>query len=126
MQRTMESAVSLVTVYGVKSFWTLVVTLTLFRLKSSSANRNGVGMHDIVAIIQQQKFVFGFQDENFTSPLLWRSVAAPKTKCDACHCDKDDNSYDETFHISTLRRVAHKFPRQLMLSGHYTQNRNWQ
>ena len=107
----MESTVSLVTVYGVKPFWTLVVTLTLFGPKSSSANRNGVGTHDVVAIIQQQKVVFGFQDENFTSPLLWRRVAAPKTKCNACHCDKYDNSYEETFHISTLRRIAHKFPR---------------
>jgi hypothetical protein len=38
----MESAVSLVAVYDVKSFWTLVVTLALFRLKSSSTNRDGV------------------------------------------------------------------------------------
>ena len=111
MQRTMESAVSLVTVYGVKPFWTLVVTLTLFRLKSSSANRNGVGTHDIVAIIQQQKFLFGFQDENFTRSLLWESVAPPKTKCDACHRSKDDNSHEKTFHISTLPRIARKFPR---------------
>src|SRR5260370_19996305 len=110
MQRTMESAVSLVPVYGVKPFGTLVVTLTLFTLKSSSANRNGVGTHDVVAIIQQQNFVFGFQDENFTSPLLWRSVAAPKTKCGTCHCDKDENSYEETFHISTLRRIARQTP----------------
>ena len=106
MQRTMESAVSLVTVYGVKAFWTLVVTLTLFRLKSSSANRNGVGTHDIVAIIQQQKFVFGFQDENFTCPLLWRSAAPPKTKCDACHRYKDNNSQEEIF-TSALYPESH-------------------
>ena len=92
MQCTMESAVSLVTIYRVKPFGTPVVTLTLFRLKSSSANRNGVGTRDVVAIIQQQKFVFGFQDENFTSSLLWRSVATPKMKRDASHYDKDDNS----------------------------------
>ena len=60
MQRTMESAVSLVTVYGVKPFWTLVVTLTLFRLNASSANRNGVGSYDVVTVIEQQKFVFCF------------------------------------------------------------------
>jgi hypothetical protein len=43
--------------------------------------------------------------------LLWRSVAAPKTKCDACHCDKDDNDHEETFHISTLRRKDPQVPR---------------
>jgi hypothetical protein len=61
MQRTMKSAVSLVTVYGIKSFWIPVVTLTLFRFESSSANRNRVGTNELVAIIQQQKFVFGLQ-----------------------------------------------------------------
>ncbi len=62
MQGAVESAVSLVTIDNVKPFRTLVVTLTLFRLNSSSANRNGVGAHDVVALIEQQKFVFGFQD----------------------------------------------------------------
>ncbi len=58
----MESAVPLVTVDDVQAFWTLVVTLTLFRLNSSPANRNGVGTNDVVAPIEQQKFMFGFQD----------------------------------------------------------------
>ena len=57
MQGTMESAVALMTVYEVKPFWSLVVTLPLFGLNSSSANCNGIGTHDIVAAIQQQKFV---------------------------------------------------------------------
>jgi hypothetical protein len=55
--------------------------------------------------------VFGFQDDNFTSLMLWSRVAAPKTKSDACRYDKDKNSYEETFHISTLRRIARTFPR---------------
>jgi hypothetical protein len=70
MQRTMESAVYLVTVYGIKSFWIPVVTLTLFRLKSSSAYRNGVGTYNVIAIVQQQKFVFSLQYDDPTSPLL--------------------------------------------------------
>jgi hypothetical protein len=70
MQSTMEAAVSLVTIYDVKPLWTLVVALTLFRLNSSSTNRNGIGTHDVVGVIKQQKFVFGFQDYNFAGALL--------------------------------------------------------
>jgi len=58
MQCSMESTVSLVTVYYVKAFWSLVVTLTLFWLHSSSANGNCVGMNDGVAVIEQQKSMF--------------------------------------------------------------------
>ena len=122
MQRTMKSAVPLVTVYGVKPFWSFVVTLALFGVKSSSANRNEVCMQDVVASVQQQKFVFGLEDENFANSFLWRSVAAPKTKCDACHSDDDDNSYEGTFHFSTLHGIACQLPRCLTLSGDYTQN----
>ena len=56
----MESAVPLVMVYQVEPFWTPVVTLMLFWLNASSANRNGVGAHDVVTVIEQQKFVFCF------------------------------------------------------------------
>jgi hypothetical protein len=53
----MESAVPLVMVYQVEPFRTPVVTLMLFWLSASSANRNGVGAHDVVTVIEQQKFL---------------------------------------------------------------------
>src|SRR5215472_11644891 len=102
MQGTMESAVSLVTVYGVKALGSLVVTLTLFRLNSPSANCDGVCMHDVVRVIEQQEFVFGFQDQHFTGALLWRSGAARKSKCDCGYCAEDDQDCEETFHVTTL------------------------
>ena len=70
VERTMESAVCLVAIYAIKTFWTLVITLTLFRFKSTSANRNRIGTNDLVAIIQQQEFVFGLEDDDSISPLL--------------------------------------------------------
>ena len=53
MQGTVESAVSLVTIYDVNTFWTPVVTLMLFRLKPPSANCNGIATQDIVAVVKQ-------------------------------------------------------------------------
>jgi hypothetical protein len=70
VQGTMESAVSLVTVYDVKPFWGFVVTLTFLRLNPSSSNCDGVCTHDVAVAIQQQKFVFSFQDQHFTGVLL--------------------------------------------------------
>ena len=88
----MESAVWLATIYGVKTFRTSVVTLTLLGLKSSSANRNGICTHNVVAIVQQQKFVLGFQNEHLTSSLLSESVAVREAKHDGCHDDQGDGS----------------------------------
>jgi hypothetical protein len=87
----MESAVGLAAIDGVKTFRTSVVTLTLLRLESSSANCDGVCLDDVVAIIQQLKFVFGFQDEHLTSPLLSKSMAIPEVKRDAGNGHQGDS-----------------------------------
>ena len=76
MKGAMEATVSLVTIYNVEPLWTLVVALMLFRLNPSPANRNQISSHDVVAIIQQQKFVFGFEHEDFTGALLRKSMAS--------------------------------------------------
>src|SRR5579862_1686654 len=102
----MESAVGLATIDGVKTFRSSVVTLMLLRLESSSADCDGVCLDNVVAIIQQQKFVFGFQDEHLTRPLLSKSMAIPEAERNAYHGDQGDSSQEETFHRSTLPRTA--------------------
>lgn len=70
MQSAMESAVSLVTVYDVKPFRSLMVTLTFFGLNASSSNRDAVGTDDGVAGIKEEKPVFSLQDQYPTGVLL--------------------------------------------------------